>query len=450
MSVFESMTKETFSRRIISVNNEIRLKRVLNLFQTLFIGVGTAIGGAMFVIMGRAVELAGPSVVLTFLIGSIFALLIGLCYAELGSAIPDSAGGAVSFVARAFGDRIPTFLAGWFSWMGSITDCAIGSVVFAFSVNYFISWIDPFFLAVATIVIVTIINLGGAKTLGIAQLVLSVVLLLALSIFMSGAFSNFDSGRFQPFFSNGPLSTILLVTYIFPTYAGYETITQLSEEVKTAGKTIPKALFATLAIITVVFTGSAIALVGGAPKEVYFGSNTPLQNAANYFMGPIGGVIVSLASILATLTTINGAMGGGARIAYGLSRRKLLPPIFSKIHRKYNSPYTALALTSSIAVIFVLTRGIDFLVYAITLGYSITAIMVCISLIRLRRTEPHLFRPFKAPLFPIIPIAAIAVLLLMIITASPESLALSLVFGLVGVVLLTLAKRRLGNQQSQD
>ena len=444
------MTKEPPSSRFPSGNREIRLKRVLNLVQTLFIGVGTAIGGAMFMIMGRAVELAGPSIVVTFLIGAVFALLIGLCYAELGSTIPSSAGGAVSFVARAYGDKIPTFLAGWFSWMGSITDCAIGSVVFSFSVNYLVNWIDPFSLAVITLVIFTIINLGGAKTLGITQFVLTVVLVVALSIFMSGSFLNFDLGRFQPFFPNGPLSTIALVTYIFPTYAGYETITQLSEEVKTAGKTIPRALFFTLMVITVLFTGSAIALVGGAPEEVYFGSNTPLQNAANYFMGPIGGVIVSIGSIFATLTTINGAMGGGARIAYGLSRRTLLPPIFSRIHRKYNSPYTALALTSSIAIIFVLTRGIDIIVYAITLGYSITAIMVCIALIKLRRTEPHLFRPFKVPLFPYIPIAAIAVLLLMIATASYESLALGLVFGLVGIVLLTLTKRRLHNQQSQD
>jgi amino acid transporter len=103
----------------------------------------------------------------------------------------------------------------------------------------------------------------------------------------------------------------------------------------------------------------------------------------------------------------------------------------------------ALALTSVIAILFVLTRGIDFIVYAIALGYSVTAIMVCLALIRLRKTEPHLFRPFKVPLFPLIPIIAIGVLLLMILTMSLESLALGLIFGLVGIILLTLAKRRL-------
>jgi APA family basic amino acid/polyamine antiporter len=430
-------------------SREIRLKRVLNLIQTLFLGVGTAIGGVMFVIMGRAVELAGPSIILTFLIGSVFALLIGICYAELGATVPSGAGGAISFVARAFGDSMPTFVAGWFDWIGSITDCTIGAVVFSFSVNYFFNWIEPFSLAVITLIVFTIINFRGAKTMGIAQFILTLVLILTLSIFISGAFLNFEVSRFQPFFPNGWLPTILLVSYIFPTYAGYETITQLSEEVKIAGKTIPRALFLTLAIITILFTGSAIALVGGAPPEVYFGSNTPLQNAANYFMGPIGGAVVSVGSIFATLTTINGSLGGGTRIAYALSRRKLLPPLFSRVHPKFNSPYTALALTALIAIIFVLTRSIDFIVYAIALGNSVTAIMVCLALIRLRKSEPLLFRPYKVPLFPVVPIAAVAVLVLMIATLSIESLLLGLVFGLIGIGLLTMAKRH-NRQQSQE
>jgi len=285
--------------------------------------------------------------------------------------------------------------------------------------------------------------------MGVAQFSLTLVLVITLCIFISGSFLSFDFGRFQPFFPNGALPTILLISYIFPTYAGYETITQLSEEVKIAGKTIPRALFLTLAIITILFTGSAIALVGGAPPEVYVGSNTPLQNAANYFMGPVGGAVVSIGSIFATLSTINGSMGGGTRIAYALSRRKLLPPIFNRVHPKFNSPYTALALTSLIAIIFVLTRSIDFIVYAIALGYSVTAIMVCMALIRLRKTEPQLFRPFKVPLFPYLPIIAIAVLLVMIATLSLESLALGLTFGLVGIGLLTLA-RRLRKKQPQD
>jgi len=395
----------------------------------------------MFAIMGRAVEAAGPSIVITFLIGAFFALLVGISYAELGAAVPSGAGGAVSFVRRAFGERIPTFLAGWFDWMGSITDCTLGAIVFAFSIHYFLSWVEPFTLAVITLIFFALINFKGAGTTGTAQFIFTAILIFSLGLYMIGSSSSFELRRLEPLFPKGFLPTVFTVSYIFPTYAGYETITQLSEEVKTAGKTIPRALFLTLIFITILFTGTAFATVVGAPPEVYIGSDTPLQDAANYFMGPIGGIVVSLASIIATLSTINGSMAGGTRIAYALSRSNLLPSFFNRVHPKYRSPYASLALTALLAIIFVLTKAVDFIVYAIELGYTVTAIIVTLALMRLRKTEPYLFRPFKVPLYPYIPILAIFALVFMLLTISVESLILGLVFGLIGIGLLNAAKK---------
>jgi amino acid transporter len=395
----------------------------------------------MFAVMGRAASIAGPSIVLTFLIAASFALLMGLTYAELGAAVPSAAGGAIAFVARAFGNRTPTFLAGWFSWIGSITDSAIGSVVFAFSVNYFIEWADPFILAVITLLVFAVINFRGTRSMGIAQFGLTVVLIAALCIFMAGSFLNFEVVRFDPFFPKGWFPTISTVAFIFPTYAGYESITQLSEEVKTAGKTIPRALLLTLAFVALLFTGTVAAMIGGAPPEVYANSSTPLQDAASFFMGPAGGVLVSVGGIVAALSTVNGAMAGGTRIAYALSRNDYLPSVFKRVHPKFRSPFTALALTTLLAIAFVLTRWVDFIVYAIALGYSVTAIMVALALIRLRRTEPHLYHPFKVPLYPYVPVAAIITLCFMISTLSWESLALGVAFGGLGLLLLFVGNR---------
>jgi len=448
MSGEPSVKGSPTGKRLPRVIREIPLLRALNLIQTTFLGVGTAIGGVMFAIMGKAVETAGPSIAITFLIGSCFALLVGISYAELGAAVPSGAGGAVSFVRRAFGETIRTFLAGWFDWIGSVTDCAIGAIVFAFSVHYFLRWVEPFTLAVVSLIAFALINFKGARTTGIAQFILTAILVFSLCLYMIGSSSSFSVKRFEPLFPRGFLPTLFLVSYIFPTYAGYETITQLSEEVKTAGKTIPRALFLTLIFITILFTGTAIATIGGAPPEVYMGSDTPLQDAADYFMGPIGGIVISLGSIIATLSTINGSMAGGTRIAYALSRSNLLPSFFNRVHPKYRSPYTSLALTALLAIVFVLTKSVDFIVYAIALGYTVTAIMVALALIRLRKIEPHLYRPFKVPLFPYITILAIFTLIFMILTLSIESLILGLILGVFGIVLLT-STRKIQKRQSQ-
>lgn len=422
-------------------NRDIPLIRTLNLVQTVFVGIGTAIGGVVFAIMGIAIDAAGPSIVLTFLIGALFALIIGLSYAELGASVPEAAGGAISFVRRAYDDGIVTFIAGWFSWIGSITDSAIGSIVFASSVHYFFPWVEPFSLAIITLIVVALINFKGTNIMSTVQFVLTAILILTLGLYITGASFSFELGRFMPIFPYGVLPALYMVSFIFPTYAGYESITQLSEEVKTAGKNIPRALLLTWVTITIIFTGTAIATIGAAPPEVYIGSDTPLQNAATYFMGPIGGIVVSVASIVAVLTTINGGMAGGTRIAYALSRSRFLPSVFDKVHPKYRSPYTALALTALLAIAFVLTRSVNFIVYAITLGYSVTAIMVCLALMRLRRKEPQLYRPFKVPLYPYTPIMGILVLMFMIVTLSLESLALGCVLGVVGVVLFILTRK---------
>lgn len=420
---------------------EIPLRRSLNLAQTTFLGVGTAICGTMFAVMGRAVGSAGPSIVLTFLIGALFALFDALSYAELGSMVPSSAGGAISFVKRAFGERFPTFLAGWFDWIGSITDCALGAIVFALSINYFLRWLEPYLLAIIILILFAIINFRGVRTMGMVELVLTAILVSSICIYIAGSSLSFKVERFEPPFPNGLLPTILMVGYIFPTYAGYETITQLSEEVKIAGKTIPRALLLCLLIITILFTGTAVATIGGAPPEVYVNSDTPLQDAVNYFMGPMGVIIVTLGSMIATLSTINGSMAGAARIAYALSRSNLLPPLFKRVHPKYRTPYMSLALTTLIAVTFILTKSVDFIVYVIALGYNVTAILVALSLMRLRKTEPHLYRLFKVPLYPYPTILAISTSILMILTLSLESLMLGLAFGFTGVCILLFSRR---------
>jgi amino acid transporter len=135
-------------------------------------------------------------------------------------------------------------------------------------------------------------------------------------------------------------------------------------------------------------------------------------------------------------------MAGGTRIAFALGRSRLLPKVFSRVHPKHRSPYTALALTTLLAILFIWTRSIDFIVYAITLGYTVTAIMVALALIRLRKTEPHLYRPFKVPLYPVTPVLAIAFLVFMLLTLSPESIGLGLALGLIGLGLFRLTRKR--------
>ena len=420
------------------------LSKSLGLTLTTFIGIGTAIGASIFVVTGNAIASAGPAIILTFLFGAFSALTHGTSYAELGSCMPNS-GGGYYFVSRAF-KGFPPFLAGWFSWMGSVVDCAVGAIAFSFSVWYYVRWIEPFLLAVITLAVFALINFRGVKSLGLSQLILTSILVLGIVFFIGSAAVNAEPARLSPFLPHGVLPMILMVAYIFPTFAGYETVATMSEEVKIAGKNVYRAIFLTILFSTILFVGLTIATLVAAPLEVYAESPTPIQDAANYFIGPIGALLVAICSITASLTTVNGAMAGATRVSYALSRDGLLPSFFQKVHSRYHLPYRALLLSLLVSIVFVLTRSVELIVYMVSLGYIVTSILVGLSVIRLRTKEPHLYRPFKVPLYPLTTIVAIVTSAIMIPMLSIEALVLGSVFAAVGIITLTLTKRIGGNE----
>jgi len=419
--------------------SEPRLLRSLTLTYVTFIGVGTAIGASIFVVTGHAIESAGPAIILTYLLGAFSALTDGASYAELASSI-SSAGGGYYFVSRAF-KGIPAFLAGWFSWMGNVVDCSVGAIAFSYSIWYYVRWIEPFSLAIITLIIFAAINFRGVKSLSLSETILTSILIIGILFYIVSASENAELTRLSPFFPNGVLPSILMIGYIFPTFAGYETIATMSEEVKIAGKNIPRAIFLTILVSAILFTGLTVATLVAAPLEIYAGSPTPIQDAANYFMGPIGALLIAICSITASLTTVNGTMAAATRVSYALSRDGLLPSFFEKVHSKYKIPYRTLGLSLIFSILFVLTRSIDLIIYMVSLGYIVTSMLVGLSVIQLRRKEPYLFRPFKVPFYPYSTIIAVATTAIMIPMLSVEALVLGLGFALIGLITLTLTRR---------
>ncbi len=119
----------------------------------------------------------------------------------------------------------------------------------------------------------------------------------------------------------------------------------------------------------------------------------------------------------------------------------MLPPFFEKIHAKYKIPYRTLILSLILSILLVLTRSIDLIVYMVSLGYIVNSMLVGLSVIQLRRKEPHLFRPFKVPFYPFTTILAIATSAIMIPMLSTEALILGLVFAFIGLITITITKR---------
>jgi len=412
---------------------EKSLKRELGLLQTTMMGIGGAICAGIFVTLGYAATLAGTALITAMILCGIINLFTMLSYAELGAAIP-SAGGEYTFAKASFGGFL-SFATGWFEWISNMFYASFSAVGFAYLISYIIPTINVPLIAVVTVVIFTLINIKGVKETGLTQTALVIVLLALLGIFISwGILTSQGVGTLEIKAPEGFLGVLRASAFIFVIYLGGEAIAVAQAETKDPGKTIPRAiLISTLALIFI-YTTIAYVVFKIVPSESLAGQASPLAYVAEQFMGPLGVGIITLAGIIAALSSVNTSTMAHSRVAYALARDGYFPKSFFNLSERFQTPLIALLVGSVFTAAFAATGVVNFVTYATDFGFIIGFVFVNLSLIKLRRDKPDLYRPFKVPLYPLTPILGIIASLFLIIFLEPSTLLIGtelFIFGLI-------------------
>jgi amino acid transporter len=200
----------------------------------------------------------------------------------------------------------------------------------------------------------------------------------------------------------------------------------------------------TTVLLTVVYFAVAYVAVGVVPVDTPVTAETPplLNLAASAIMGPIGAILFALAGMFASVSSVGTAMSVQSSILGGMSRDGYLPAALQRVHKRFGTRYIAI-IASSLFVIFFGTSGaVVFLGYAASFGSLLVFALVNLSLIQLRRKMPRLDRPFKAPLYPLTPLAGVIMSVLLLVfpivlrDVNAESALLSSL-GMVAIVLVT-------------
>ena len=230
------------------------LKRSIGVFGAASVGIANIIGAGIFVISGIAAGLAGPSVILSFLIAGLISLLTALSTAELSSFITKT-GAAYAFSERAYG-RLPGFTVGWFMYFGRIVSASAVSIGFAGYVIKILGLngdLPIVTFALSLPLVFVILNIIGVKesTMATSIMVIIKVAALILLIAFGGVylFSNFHPENFTPFFPNGVNGALDGAAVIFFAFMGFNTVAMMSEETKNPTETIPRALILALSLI---------------------------------------------------------------------------------------------------------------------------------------------------------------------------------------------------------
>jgi len=410
-----------------------KLKRELGLLHATMLGIGGAICAGVFVTLGYAATLAGTALIVAMVLCGIINLFTMLSYAELGAALP-SAGGEYTYAKASFGGFL-SFATGWFEWISNMFYAAFSAVGFAYLLSYVIPTINIPLVAVSAIIVFTLVNIKGVKETGMTQTSLVLILLILLSIFVAyGFLTSQATGVLDLKAPGGAFGVLRASAFVFVVYLGGEAIAVAQAEIKNPGKTIPRAILLTCFSLMLVYTAISIVIFRIVTVESLASQSSPLAYVAEQFMGPVGVGMVTIAGIIAALTSVNTSTMAHSRVAYALARDGYFPKRMFNVHARFSTPTIAVIAGSVFTAAFAATGIVNFVTYATDFGFIIGFVFVNLSLIKLRRDKPNLARPFKVPFFPLTPILGIATSLLLIFFLEPGTLVLGLelfIFGLV-------------------
>lgn len=324
-----------------------RLERRLGLFDAVTIGVGGMIGGAIFVAISVATEETGPSVPLSFAFCAFLALLTGYSYAKMAPKFPE-AGGGFSYIRRAFKKRKLSLSIGYTVWFAYVAACALYIVGFAGYAHTFIN-LPKYALAFLIIVPFTGLNIIGLRESALTQNIVVSAKILILAVLVVIGFFYIDPQNFENPFPFGVSAIFIASAAIFIGYQGFDIIANTAEEIKDPDKNISKAIYISIALVSVIYISVSLVAIGTVGDQgVIEDPEAPLSKVAEGFMGSWGAKLLGIGGLLSTASAYNAALYGASRISFTLSRYHLMPKQMVWLTEK-SIPMNAILLASSVS-----------------------------------------------------------------------------------------------------
>lgn len=404
-------TKSIEQANKITEVERFKLKRELGSWQLMLYVLGATIGAGIFVLPGTTAALhAGPGVIVSFLIGGIVTIAVGLAYVEFAAMAP-VAGSAYTYSYIALGEIIAwmigwdllleftviasTVAVGWSGYVDSFLqsvgihipealtkDIAHGGIV---NLPAVIGW-----LIVAWIALSGIKNVGRSNTLFTIAKVAAIILFLVIGTFHVNPV---NWTPFTPFGWSGVMAGAALVFFAF---TGFDGVTTVLEEVKNPQKTIPKALIGGLSVLTLIYALVAAILTGIVPFP-----DLDVPNPTVFALQSVGiqwgGAIVAVAVIFGLLATMIANTTSATRVLFAMSRDGLLPERIAQTNKKTGVPVLSIFIVVLTGILLSGFLSIGELAEFANIGGLTAFALTTISVIVLRYTRPDQPRGFKVP-----------------------------------------------------
>ena len=436
---------------------------VLSVFDGAMIVVGIVIGAGIFRTPSLVAGVTGSVdwMLTAWVLGGVLSLIGALCYAELASTFPN-AGGDYHFLTRAYGRDVSFF----FAWarVAVITTGSIALLAFVFG-DYMSRVVSlgpnsSAIYAAMTVVVLTLLNIIGLRESSRAQNVLTILevsglLLVTVAGLLATAPAAAPASAAAASSSSVPPLFGLAMVFVLLTYGGWNEGAYISAEVKGGPRAIVRTLVLAIVVITVVYLAFVLAVLHGLGLAGMQASKAVGADVMQAAFGPTGAQLIGVIVGVATLTSINATMIVGARTNYALGRDWPQLSFMSRWQGTRNVPMVAFFAQGGIALALVAfgalqKDGFSAMVEFTAPVFWFFFLLTGLALFVLRFREPTIARPFKVPLYPILPIVFIATcgyLFYSSVTYAQSKQAVSIVLyvmlaGLVVWGLLRLTRKR--------
>lgn len=356
-------------------------------------GIGIILGAGIYVLVGEAAGEAGNGVWLAFAIGAMVAAPTGLAFAELAAMFPE-AGAAASYTREAFGVRV-AFLTGWFD----IAVSTVGAAAVALGFGGYLD--DVTSLGTTPMAIAALLGCGVIAYVGVretATVAIAFTLAEAAGLIFVIAVGLPNLGDIDLFsLEQGWIGVLGAGSLVYFAYQGFEEIATLSEETIDPRRNIPRAIVVAVIVTTTLYVLVAIAAVSSLSWELLAASDAPLADVVEAVAGDRWADAITAIALFATFNTVLLLIATGARISYGMARRRLLPTIFGRVSATRRTPWVATLVITVSAMLLAAAGDIGFIAQVTNFAVFGLFAIVNAAVITLRRTRPDVERPFRLP-----------------------------------------------------
>jgi amino acid transporter len=320
------------------------------------IGIGGMVGAGIFSILGVVAEAAHNAMWLAFAIGGVVALLSTYSYAKLGAMFP-SAGGAVHFLVKSFGDGVFAGGLNLFMWLGYIISLALYATAFG---GYAATFVTPTpsplllkSLAVASVAVLTLVNAFGAALMGRSETAIVAIKVAILVLFAALGVWFIKPDNLSPTHWPEAKSILFGAGVLFIGYEGFGLVTNAAGDMRDPRKLLPRALYTSVILVIALYLAVSLTVSGNlSDAEIERAKDYALAQAARPFLGEFGFRLIAIAALFSTASAINATLFGSANVCYMIARDGELPRDLSRT--EWRGATNGLLLTAALVVLVML------------------------------------------------------------------------------------------------